>query len=339
MIKKQKEALIMSKDTMQAIQLTQPCAADELHPTTVPVPQLKPGYALVKVKAFGVNESEVTSRKGKSSPDFKFPRILGIEGVGIIDRVNAGSNFKPGQKVVTMMGGMGRAIDGSYAEYMLIKEKNLIPFESGLDWSIIGALPEMLQTAYGSITQGLRVQTGDLLLVRGGSSTVGLMAAVLAYHMGAKVIASTRNENKLATMAKLGNDYPVLDDRDFADRVKKIAPDKVDKVLELVGFSTLFQDMGLVKEDGYTCFTGALGGKWTLNNFSPFMIPTGVFLTSYAGEAKDLPAKYFNHILKLIEDRQLTVPLAKVYHGLSEVGEAQANLESGKFSGKHVVVL
>ncbi|KRN59314.1 dehydrogenase [Limosilactobacillus secaliphilus] len=325
--------------TMQAIQLTGPCAAHEMKPTTVDVPALKPGYALIKVKAFGVNESEVTSRKGESSPDFKFPRILGIEGVGVVDQVNPGSAFKPGQQVATMMGGMGRAIDGSYAQYMLIKEKNLIPFESNLDWSIIGALPEMLQTAHGSISQGLHVQKGDILLVRGGSSTVGLMASVLAHHMGAEVIASTRNEAKLPKMKSLGIDHPILDDQDFTKRVQAIAPDKVDKSLELVGFSTLFEDMRLVKEGGFTCFTGALGGQWTLNNFSPFMIPTGVYLTSYAGEAKDLPAEYFSHILHLIEEKQLTVPIAKVYHGLAEVGQAQANLESGKFSGKHVVVL
>ncbi|MCX2187281.1 zinc-binding dehydrogenase [Limosilactobacillus pontis] len=329
----------MTENKMQAIRLTQPCAAADLKPTQVDVPQLKPGYALVKVRAFGINESEVTSRKGESSPDFQFPRILGIEGVGVIDQVNANSSFKPGQQVATMMGGMGRAIDGSYAEYMLVKEENLIPFESDLDWSILGALPEMLQTAYGSISQGLHVQSGDLFLVRGGSSTVGLMASVLARHMGVKVIATTRNAAKLTTMKELGIDYPVLDDQDFVSRVQKIAPNKVDKALELVGFSTLFQDMGLVKDGGLTCFTGALGGQWTLDNFSPFMIPTGVYLTSYAGEAKDLPAEYFSHVLNMIEEHKLTVPIAKVYNGLGEVGQAQANLESGKFSGKHVVVL
>lgn len=319
----------MSEETMQAIHLTAPCEADELVPTTVAKPALKPSYALVKVKAFGVNESEVTSRKGQSSADFQFPRILGIEGVGIIDQVNPGSPFHRGQQVATMMGGMGRSIDGSYAEYMLIPEKNLIPFNSQLDWSILGALPEMLQTAYGSISQGLHLQKGDFLLVRGGSSTVGLMASVLAHHLGATVIASTRQDEKLATMKKLGIDYPVLDDQDFSDRVKQLAPQKVDKLLELVGFSTLFDDLRLVKEGGLACFTGALGGQWTLDNFSPFMIPTGVYLTSYAGEAKDLPAEYFEHVLKLIESHQLTVPIARVYHGLGEVGHAQANLESG----------
>lgn len=69
------------------------------------------------------------------------------------------------------------------------------------------------------------------------------------------------------------------------------------------------------------------------------MIPTGVFLTSYAGGANDLPASIFNDILKSIENQEITVPIAKVYHGLGEVVQAQTNLESGKYIGKHVVVL
>lgn len=222
---------------------------------------------------------------------------------------------------------------------MLVKEKNVIPFKTDLEWSIVGALPEMLQTAYGSLSQGLQLQKGDLILVRGGSSTVGLTASVLAHRLGARVIATTRQETKLAKLKELGVDYTVLDDGNFETKVKEIAPNGIDKVLELVGFSALFQDMRFLKQGGYACFTGALAGKWTMNNFSPFMIPTGVYLTSYAGEAKDLPIEYFQHILDLIAEGKLTLPIAKVYHGLEEVGKAQNNLESGKFSGKHVVVL
>ncbi|WP_040529409.1 zinc-binding dehydrogenase [Lactobacillus ultunensis] len=325
-------------EKMNAVVLTKPCKADELKVSQVDIPEVKNGYDLIQIKAFGVNESEVTSRKGESDPDFKFPRILGIEGAGVIAKTYEGSKFKVGQKVITMMGGMGRSIDGSYAEYTLVKEKNLIPFDSDLDWSVIGALPEMLQTAYGSISEGLHVKKGDWLLVRGGSSTVGLTASILAHHMGAKVIATTRNPNKLDTLKQLGIDYPVLDDKNFKKSVKEITP-QVDKVLELVGFSTLFEDMSFLKQGGYCCFTGALGGQWTLDNFSPFMIPSGVYLTSYAGEAKDLPAQEFDHVLNLIEEKKLVLPIAHVYHGLEEVGKAQANLESGKFSGKHVVVL
>ena len=253
-------------DKMKAVVLTKPCKADELKVTDVAVLQVKKGYDLIQIKAFGVNESEVTSRKGESDPDFKFPRILGIEGAGVIAKTYEGSKLKVGQKVITMMGGMGRSIDGSYAEYTLVKEKNLIPFDSNLDWSIIGALPEMLQTAYGSISQGLHIQKGDWLLVRGGSSTVGLTASILAHHIGAKVIATTRSPKKLDTLKKLGIDYPVLDDKNFKKSVRDITP-HIDKVLELVGFSTLFDDMSFLKEGGYCCFTGALGGQWTLNKF------------------------------------------------------------------------
>ena len=106
--------------TMRAIVLTEPVDADQLTVSEVPVPEERPGWVRIRIKAFGVNELEVTSRKGESSPDFTFPRILGIEGVGIIDAAPAGSGLRPGQKVATMMGGMGRAFDGSYADYTLV---------------------------------------------------------------------------------------------------------------------------------------------------------------------------------------------------------------------------
>lgn len=322
---------------MQAIKLTGKCEAKDLKPISVPKPEVKDGYILIKVKAFGVNESEVTSRKGESDGDFSFPRILGIEGAGIVEAVPADSKLKPGQKVITMMGGMGREIDGSYAEYMLVKESNVIPIETNLDWSIIGALPEMTQTAYGSLVEGLRLQKGDKLLIRGGSSTVGLMAIVLAKSMGAYVIATTRHMSKATKLKEYGADQVIIDNQNFKQEMQKNG--KIDKVLELVGCSTLFEDLSFLKQGGFGCFTGALGGQWTIKEFSPYMIPTGVFLTSYAGEAKDLPVREINKILDEIAKDKIKVPIAKVYHGLKEVGQAQANLESGKFLGKHVVVL
>lgn len=238
-----------------------------------------------------------------------------------------------------MMGGMGRAIDGSYAEYCLVPEKILIPINTDLPWEAVGALPEMLQTSYGSLVEGLNLKKDDFLLIRGGSSTVGLMAAIVAKQIGATVISTTRNPNKLASLKQYGVDYPILDNQDFASEVKKICPQGLDKALELVGTKILSQTMSLVKKAGKVCFTGGLSGNWMIKNFSPFMIPSGVFLTSYAGESKDLPSKIFNQILDLIAKKDLNVPIAKVYHGLDEIGQAQSNLESGKFVGKHVVVL
>ena len=139
-------------ETMRAIRLTGPVAADELTVAHVPIPAVGPGQVRLRVRAFGVNESEVTSRRGESGPDFTFPRILGIEAVGVIDAVGDDVDMAPGQKVATMMGGLGRAVDGSYAEYTVIDAVNAIPFDTNLGWGVVGALPEMLQTAHGSLT-------------------------------------------------------------------------------------------------------------------------------------------------------------------------------------------
>ncbi|MFP7479435.1 zinc-binding dehydrogenase [Terribacillus saccharophilus] len=329
----------MKQKQMMAIKLVEKCEAKDLMPILVERPTIKEGFVLIKVQAFGVNESEITSRRGESSADFSFPRILGIEGVGIVDEVTSNSRFKVGQKVATMMGGLGRSIDGSYAEYMLVREENIIPLDTNLDWDIVGALPEMLQTAYGSLTVGLGIKKGDVLLIRGGTSTVGLMALILAKKMGATVITTSRKTEKLESLRQYGSDYTLVDNQEIESEIKKITPQGVDMVLELVGLTTLFQDMSLTRKGGRVCFTGALSGQWTLDNFSPFMIPTGVFLTSYAGGARDLPSSIFNDILKSIENKEITVPIAKVYHGFGEVAQAQTNLESGKYIGKHVIIL
>lgn len=324
---------------MQALKISGPVAANELKPVEVPMPEPKAGADVVAVKAFGVNESEVTSRKGQSDGDFQYPRILGIEGVGVVAKVAPDSPFQVGQKVAMMMGGLGRAIDGAYAEYCLAPHAAMIPLTTDLDWSVVGALPEMLQTSYGSLHEGLAVQAGDTLLIRGGSSTVGLMSIGLGKMLGATVLATTRSREKAAAMQQQGADHVLIDAGQIATQVHALVPAGVDKALELVGTTTLFDTFAATNKVGQVCFTGGLGGGWEIPHFSPFMIPTGKTLTSYAGEAKDLPAKVFNQVLARIAAKQLTVPIAKVYHGLNQVGQAQANLESGRFVGKHVVVL
>ncbi|WP_427136409.1 alcohol dehydrogenase catalytic domain-containing protein [Pseudarthrobacter sp. S9] len=105
---------------MRAIRLTGPVAPEGLTTSDVPISDVHPGEVRIRVMAFGVNESEVTSREGKSGPDFSFPRILGIEAVGVVDVAGDGVDLAVGQQVVTMIGGLGRSIDGSYSEYTVV---------------------------------------------------------------------------------------------------------------------------------------------------------------------------------------------------------------------------
>ncbi|MEU5872210.1 zinc-binding dehydrogenase [Glycomyces sp. NPDC047369] len=326
-------------ETMRAIRLTGPVDIDSLTVTDAPVPDVRPGEVRIRVKAFGVNESEVTSRQGESSPDFTFPRILGIEAVGVVDAVGEGVDLAPGQKVATMMGGLGRSIDGSYAEYTVVDAANTIPFDTDLGWDVIGALPEMLQTAHGSITTGLRLEAGQRVLIHGGTSTVGLTAIAIAHQIGATVIATTRNPDRSELLTRAGADHALVDDHTLPDAVAEIAPEGLDAALEFVGATALPDTLALIRPGGVACFVGALNGQWTFPDFNPFTIPTGVRLTSYAGEARDLSSGALDQYLHAIAAGTLNVIVAGVFEGLEQVAEAHRRLESRVDPGKYVIVL
>jgi NADPH:quinone reductase-like Zn-dependent oxidoreductase len=165
--------------------------------------------------------------------------VLGIEAVGVVDAVGDGVDLPLGQKVATMMGGLGRTIDGSYAEYTVVDAANTIPFDTDLDWDVVGALPEMLQTAHGALTTGLHLQAGQQVLIHGGTSTVGLTAIAIAHHLGATVIATTRNPARADLLHHVGAGHVVIDDDSLPGTVRGIATEGLDAALEFVSAAAL----------------------------------------------------------------------------------------------------
>ncbi|GIG69239.1 alcohol dehydrogenase catalytic domain-containing protein [Phytomonospora endophytica] len=327
-------------ERMRAVVIADTGGLDKLVVTDVPTPEPKPGWVRIKVRAFGVNESEVSTRKGESDPEVTYPRVPGIEAVGVVDAAPADSGLRPGQQVATMMGGMGRSFDGAYAQYTLVPVGQVIGFESDLPWATLGALPEMFQTAYGSLTTGLDLCSGQTLLIRGGTSTVGLSAATIAKDMGATVLSTTRRPERAEDLRAIGVDHPLVDDGEIARQVRRLYPDGIDAALELVAGPALPDTLRALRTHGTACFTGSLSGEWVIPQFSPFAyIPSGVRLTVYGGDATDLPPDVFDHQLKAIADGRLHVAIAKVYHGLEQVRDAHADLEAGTSAGKHVVLL
>src|SRR4051812_1366678 len=115
---------------MRAVVLTGPGPVTNLVLTDLPVPEPKPGWVRIAVKAVGINRSELHTRLGLAQ-GVTFPRVPGIEAVGVVDAAPDG-DFEPGQQVVTMMGGMGRTFDGGYAEYTVVPREQVIPFRSEL---------------------------------------------------------------------------------------------------------------------------------------------------------------------------------------------------------------
>jgi NADPH:quinone reductase-like Zn-dependent oxidoreductase len=290
---------------------------------------------LIRVRAFGLNRSELFTRQGHS-PNVQFPRILGIEAVGEVVEAT-GSGFAPGDKVATAMGGMGRAFDGGYAEYTLVSASQVLKVETGLDWATLGALPEMVQTAYGSLNKSLRLQAGRTLLIRGGTTSVGLTAAVLAKKLGATVIATTRKPEREAMLRANGADHVVIDDGQIADAVRDFIPTGVGAVLELIGTTTLLDSLAATAQGGVVCMTGMVGDSWEFVRFSPMgAIPTAVSLTTYAGGAEDFMATPLQDFIDEVEKGRAKVPIGKVFN-IDEIVEAHRTMEENKAGGKIVI--
>jgi NADPH:quinone reductase-like Zn-dependent oxidoreductase len=322
---------------MRAVVLEVPGPPDALQIRELPIPEPRPGWVLIRVKAFGLNRSELHTRLGLAE-GVTFPRVLGIEATGIVAAA-PGGEFAVGQQVVTMMGGMGRTCDGGYAEYTCVPATQVIPFHSTLDWVTLGAVPEMLQTAYGSLTVGLDMQPGQSLLIRGGTSSVGMAAAVLAKDRGLTVLSTTRRPDRSAALTALGVDYVIVDDGAIASKVRAIVPAGVELALELVGTPTLPDTLRATAVHGVVCFTGMLSNQWTVKDFYPIgYLPNGVRLTAYGGEADDLPATVLQSFLGAVAAGRLTIPLYRTYR-LDEIRIAHADMEAGNATGKLVVVL
>ena len=323
--------------TMKAVVLSGPGPVENLTVEELPLPPERDGWVRIRVEAFGINRSEYHTRVGLAQ-GVTFPRVLGIEAAGVVDAAPAGSGLVRGQKVVTMMGNMGRTYDGGYAEYTSVPLAQVIPIETDLPWETVGALPEMLQTAYGSLTTGLDLQPGQSLLIRGGTSSIGMAAAALARQLGATVLATTRRADRLADLAAHGVDHPLLDDGDVASKARAHYPEGVDAALELVGTPTLPDTLRAVRIHGTVCFTGMLSDEWIVKDFYPIgYLPTGVRLTGYGGEASDLPRGVLQHQLDEIAAGRLDLHVSRVYTGLDEVRQAHRDMAANNATGKLVV--
>ncbi|WP_242622584.1 alcohol dehydrogenase catalytic domain-containing protein [Lachnoclostridium sp. Marseille-P6806] len=314
--------------TMKAVVLNGVTNAEEVTLTKFPVPQVKPGWVLVKVRAFGMNHSEQILRLNEINADYiQKPVIPGIECVGeIADASDGGLTI--GQKVIAMMGGMGRSFNGSYAEYAMLPLHHVFAIESDLPWEALGAVPETYFTAWGSLFECLQLKPDDTLLIRGATCALGYAAIQIAKALGCHAIATTHKENKFSLIADA--DEQVFDDGKLTGKVKGVT-----KALDLVGPRNLKDTMTAVEKGALVCNTGILGGVYVLNGFDPIKdIPNGVYLTGFfsnypSGQVVDDMFRFFN-------EKKL-VPVYGEIFDFDHIKDAVIAQGTGKVNGKIVV--
>jgi NADPH:quinone reductase-like Zn-dependent oxidoreductase len=325
--------------TMRAAVCVRAGGPEVLQVRELPVPEVRPGWSLVQVKGAGLNRSELRTRQGHS-PSVTFPRVLGIECVGLV-AASTDPRLPVGTTVAAVMGEMGREFDGGYAEYALLPNSLLVPLSTTLAWDVLAALPETYLTAQGSL-DALGVAPGDQarLLIRGGTSSVGMAAASIASGYGVTTAATTRRQGKAGALAAAGADHVLIDDgASLAASVRALWPQGPDYVLDLVGTSTAAQSLRLVRRGGTVCMAGTLSG-WVIPDFEPVaMIPSGTKLTAFHSDnlKGSAGAATLQRVVDQVEAGVYRPNLDRVF-ALDDIVAAHRRMEGNQATGKLVMV-
>ena len=306
----------------------------------VPTPDPLPGHVVIQVKAFGLNHAELYMRKGDWGDVAK---ISGIECVGVVANDGDGK-LSPGQKVAAVMGGMGRTINGSYAEYTRVPVSHVIPLDTSLPWEELAAIPEVYATAWSCLFGNLDLAAGQRLLIRGATSALEQAALNLAANAGAEVIATTRNRDRFAKLQSMGAKRVELEGADLSRRIRGAYPGGIDAVLELVGNSTLVDSLATLRRGGRLVLAGFLGGLAPLASFNPLLqVPSGVHFSFFGSFAYGTPEFPLSEVpIQTIVDRVAAgtyrAKPARTFR-FDEIQAAHRLMESNQANGKLVVTV
>ncbi|KAJ7116481.1 chaperonin 10-like protein [Mycena epipterygia] len=317
--------------------------AQLVYTTTHPAPQPKSGHVLIRVKAFGLNRSELYTRQGQS-PGLVFPRVLGIECVGVVKDAGGGK-WKEGDVVAAIMGGMGRQFDGGYAEYTLVPHASVSPpieLPKNVGWETFAAIPETFMTAWGTLHSALKLTSADSLFIHGGTSSVGLACAALAKSSlfnVSTVISTTRAEHKVATVRASGADHVILDTGSVSAEVKKLTGGVgATKAVELVGPPTLEDSCAALAPNGVIAIVGSLTGVWR-SEFDPMVsLAPSKHLTMFGSGTVNMSTAPLQQIVDAVGTGEIKLNVDKVFD-IASAGEAQAYMEANSAAGKVVCLV
>ena len=304
----------------------------------IPKPEPKSGHAVIGVKAFGINHAEMHMRRGEWA---EIADVSGIECVGVVESC-PGREFAVGTKVAALMGGLGRTINGSYAEYTRAPVTNVATVDSKLPWEDLAAIPESYATAWTCLFRNLDITSGQTLVIRGATSSFGQAALNMAVNAGVKVIATTRNRDRFQMLATLGATRAEVEAPDLSKRIAEAK--QIDAVLDLVGNSTILDSLALLRRGGRACLAGFLGGLGPVPDFNPLLqMPSGVHFSFFGSfvfgtpgfPLSDVPLEA---IARDVATGRCKAKPARVF-GSEDIREAHRVMEANQANGKIVVIL
>ena len=304
----------------------------------LPDPEPMPGHVVIEVKAFGINHAEMHMRRGEWA---EAAEVSGIECVGLVSAC-PGGEFPVGAKVAALMGGLGRTINGSYAQYTRAPVSNVAPIESELPWEQLAAIPETYATAWTCLFRNLEIAQGQSLVIRGATSSFGQAAVKLAVNAGTRVIATTRSPKRFAMLERLGAERVELEGPGLSERI--VDAKRLDAVLDLVGNSTILDSLAMLRRGGRACLAGWLGGLDPIRDFNPLLqMASGVYLTFFGSFVFGTPGFPLRDVpLQWIADEvaagRLDATPSRVF-GFEEIREAHRAMEANEAGGKMVVVV
>src|SRR5207302_3794927 len=258
---------------MRAIVLEKFGGLDSLVYKDIPEPEPKAGHVVIQIEAFGLNHAELHMRRGEWA---EAAPVSGIECVGLV-KSSPGGEFPVGAKVAALMGGLGRTINGSYAEYTRVPVSNVALIESELPWAELAAIPETYATAWTCLFRNLEITKDQTLVIRGATSSFGQAALKMLINAGAIIIATTRSQQRFAMVQKLGASRVELEGPDLSQRIAEAK--QLDAVLDLVGNSTILDSLAMLRRGRRACLAGWLGGLAPIADFNPLLqMANGVYL-------------------------------------------------------------
>src|SRR6266566_4617157 len=323
---------------MRAIVLDHFGGLDSLVIKEIPEPEPEPGKVVIQVKAFGINRAEMHMRRGEWA---EAAPVSGIECVGIVKSCPSGE-FAVGGKVAALMGGLGRTINGSYAEYTRAPASNVALIESNLPWAELAAIPETFATAWTCLFRNLEIEKGQLLVIRGATSAFGQAALKMAVNAGVRVIATTRSRDRFALLERLGAMRSEIERPDLSKHIAEAK--QIDAVLDLVGNTVVLDSLAMLRRGGRSCLAGWLGGLDPIPDFNPLLqMESGVYLTFFGSfvfgtpgfPLSDVPLQ---EIAQQVAAGRLKAKPSRIF-GFEEIREAHRVLDANQANGKIVVVV